>query len=176
MLSFTPLMFWFIYRKKVERKVLVGTITAFVALLFISFNGLSFDPGSSLAYCVCGAIRSSHHWPKCLEHRQGHLSLNCDPTRCSQCCLLVGCCIRWLPATTKSLCLGSYCLHSCICNRNGFLGSDLGSINHGPLKSCNHLDHRGYLRSSNRCRRWSRNPGFENRYRWSPYGDCDADC
>ena len=42
---FTPILFWLISRKKVENKVIVGTITAFVALLLISFNGFSVDVG-----------------------------------------------------------------------------------------------------------------------------------
>lgn len=42
---FTPILFWLISRKKVEKKVIVGTFTAFVALLLISFNGFSVDVG-----------------------------------------------------------------------------------------------------------------------------------
>ena len=42
---FTPILFWLISRKKVEKRVIVGTVTAFVALLLISFNGFSVDAG-----------------------------------------------------------------------------------------------------------------------------------
>lgn len=56
---FTPLLFWFIYRKKVEPKVLVGTITAFIALLFISFNGLSIDPGQ-IWLIACAVLFAGH--------------------------------------------------------------------------------------------------------------------
>jgi drug/metabolite transporter (DMT)-like permease len=56
---FTPLMFWFIYKKKVEKKVLFGTVTAFVALLFISFNGLSIDPGQ-IWLIACAVLFAGH--------------------------------------------------------------------------------------------------------------------
>ena len=42
---FTPILFWLISRKKVEGKVIVGTVLAFVALLLISFNGFSVEIG-----------------------------------------------------------------------------------------------------------------------------------
>jgi drug/metabolite transporter (DMT)-like permease len=56
---FTPLMFWFIYKKTIEKKVLFGTVTAFVALLFISFNGLSIDPGQ-LWLIACAVLFAGH--------------------------------------------------------------------------------------------------------------------
>lgn len=63
---FTPLLFWFIYRKKVETKVLIGTLTAFVALLFISFNGISVDVGQvwliACAFLFAGHIIGLSLW------------------------------------------------------------------------------------------------------------------
>ena len=56
---FTPLMFWFIYKKTIEKKVLFGTVTAFVALLFISFNGLSIDPGQ-IWLIACAVLFAGH--------------------------------------------------------------------------------------------------------------------
>jgi drug/metabolite transporter (DMT)-like permease len=56
---FTPLMFWFIYKKKVERKVVIGTITAFVALMFISFNGLSISAGE-VWLIACAVLFAGH--------------------------------------------------------------------------------------------------------------------
>jgi drug/metabolite transporter (DMT)-like permease len=56
---FTPLLFWFIYRKKVELKVVIGTVTAFIALLFISFNGLSIDPGQ-IWLIACAVLFAGH--------------------------------------------------------------------------------------------------------------------
>jgi drug/metabolite transporter (DMT)-like permease len=56
---FTPLMFWFIYKKAVERKVVIGTVTAFVALLFISFNGLSVEPGQ-IWLIACAVLFAGH--------------------------------------------------------------------------------------------------------------------
>jgi len=35
---FTPLLFWFVFKKKVDKKVMVGTTLALTALLFISFS------------------------------------------------------------------------------------------------------------------------------------------
>jgi drug/metabolite transporter (DMT)-like permease len=56
---FTPILFWIIYRKKVELKVAVGTVTAFVALLFISFNGLSVDVGQ-IWLIACAVLFAAH--------------------------------------------------------------------------------------------------------------------
>ena len=56
---FTPLMFWFIYKKTIEKKILFGTVTAFVALLFISFNGLSIDPGQ-IWLIACAVLFAGH--------------------------------------------------------------------------------------------------------------------
>jgi drug/metabolite transporter (DMT)-like permease len=56
---FTPLLFWFIYRKKIESKVLIATVTAFVALLFISFNGFSLD--AAQAWLIACALLFAGH-------------------------------------------------------------------------------------------------------------------
>lgn len=56
---FTPILFWIIYRKKVELKVIFGTVTAFVALLFISFNGLSVDVGQ-IWLIACAVLFAAH--------------------------------------------------------------------------------------------------------------------
>lgn len=56
---FTPLMFWFVFKKKVEKKVIVGAALALAALLFISFNGLSFDPGQ-VWLIACALLFAGH--------------------------------------------------------------------------------------------------------------------
>lgn len=56
---FTPLLFWFVFRKKVEKKVIVGATLALTALLFISFNGLSFDPGQ-VWLIACALLFAGH--------------------------------------------------------------------------------------------------------------------
>lgn len=56
---FTPLLFWFVFKKKVEKKVIVGTTLALTALLFISFNGLSFDPGQ-IWLIACALLFAGH--------------------------------------------------------------------------------------------------------------------
>lgn len=56
---FTPLLFWLIYRKPVAKKVLVGVVLAFAALMFISFNGLSVDPGQ-LWLIACALLFAGH--------------------------------------------------------------------------------------------------------------------
>jgi drug/metabolite transporter (DMT)-like permease len=56
---FTPLLFWFIYRKKIEGKVLIATVTAFIALLFISFNGFSLD--AAQAWLIACALLFAGH-------------------------------------------------------------------------------------------------------------------
>jgi drug/metabolite transporter (DMT)-like permease len=56
---FTPLLFWLIKRKKIEGKVAVGTITAFAALLLISFNGFSIDPGQ-IWLIACALLFAGH--------------------------------------------------------------------------------------------------------------------
>jgi drug/metabolite transporter (DMT)-like permease len=56
---FTPLLFWLFYRKKIETKVIFGSLTAFVALLLISFNGLSIDP-SQVWLIACALLFAGH--------------------------------------------------------------------------------------------------------------------
>jgi drug/metabolite transporter (DMT)-like permease len=56
---FTPLLFWFVFKKKVEKKVIVGATLALTALLFISFNGLSFDPGQ-VWLIACALLFAGH--------------------------------------------------------------------------------------------------------------------
>jgi len=56
---FTPLLFWFVFKKRVEKKVIVGTTLALTALLFISFNGISFDPGQ-VWLIACALLFAGH--------------------------------------------------------------------------------------------------------------------
>jgi len=56
---FTPVLFWFVFRKKIERKVIVGCALALTALLFISFNGLSIDPGQ-IWLIACALLFAGH--------------------------------------------------------------------------------------------------------------------
>ena len=56
---FTPLLFWFVFKKKVEKKVIVGAALALTALLFISFNGISFDP-SQVWLIACALLFAGH--------------------------------------------------------------------------------------------------------------------
>jgi drug/metabolite transporter (DMT)-like permease len=56
---FTPLLFWFVFKKKVDKKVMVGTTLALTALLFISFNGISFDPGQ-VWLIACALLFAGH--------------------------------------------------------------------------------------------------------------------
>lgn len=56
---FTPLLFWFAFKKNVEKKVIVGTTLALTALLFISFNGISFDPGQ-VWLVACALLFAGH--------------------------------------------------------------------------------------------------------------------
>lgn len=56
---FTPLLFWLIYRKKISGRVLIATVTAFIALLFISFNGFSIDPAQ--AWLIACALLFAGH-------------------------------------------------------------------------------------------------------------------
>jgi drug/metabolite transporter (DMT)-like permease len=56
---FTPLLFWFVFKKKVVKKVIVGATLALTALLFISFNGLSFDPGQ-VWLIACALLFAGH--------------------------------------------------------------------------------------------------------------------
>lgn len=56
---FTPLLFWLIQRKKIEGKVAIGTVTAFAALLLISFNGFSIDPGQ-IWLIACALLFAGH--------------------------------------------------------------------------------------------------------------------
>jgi drug/metabolite transporter (DMT)-like permease len=56
---FTPLLFWFVFKKKVEKKVIFGATLALTALLFISFNGISFDPGQ-VWLIACALLFAGH--------------------------------------------------------------------------------------------------------------------
>ena len=56
---FTPILFWFVFKKNVEKKVIVGTTLALTALLFISFNGISFDPGQ-VWLIACALLFAGH--------------------------------------------------------------------------------------------------------------------
>jgi drug/metabolite transporter (DMT)-like permease len=56
---FTPLLFWFVFKKKVDKKVIVGTTLALTALLFISFNGISIDPGQ-IWLIACALLFAGH--------------------------------------------------------------------------------------------------------------------
>lgn len=56
---FTPLLFWFVFKKRVEKKVIVGTTLALTALLCISFNGISFDPGQ-VWLIACALLFAGH--------------------------------------------------------------------------------------------------------------------
>lgn len=56
---FTPILFWMIYRKKVQGRVLIGSITAFAALLFISFNGFSLD-AAQVWLIACALLFAGH--------------------------------------------------------------------------------------------------------------------
>jgi drug/metabolite transporter (DMT)-like permease len=56
---FTPILFWLISRKKVEGKVIVGTVLAFAALLLISFNGFSVDIGQ-IWLIACALLFAIH--------------------------------------------------------------------------------------------------------------------
>jgi drug/metabolite transporter (DMT)-like permease len=56
---FTPLLFWFVFKKKVDKKVIFGTTLALTALLFISFNGISFDPGQ-IWLIACALLFAGH--------------------------------------------------------------------------------------------------------------------
>lgn len=56
---FTPILFWIIYRKKVQGRVLIGSITAFIALLFISFNGFSLD-AAQVWLIACAVLFAGH--------------------------------------------------------------------------------------------------------------------
>jgi drug/metabolite transporter (DMT)-like permease len=56
---FTPVLFWFVFRKKIEMKVIVGSALALTALLFISFNGLSIDPGQ-IWLIACALLFAGH--------------------------------------------------------------------------------------------------------------------
>lgn len=56
---FTPLLVWLLFRNKVAPKVIAGVSLAFMALLLISFNGLSIDPGQ-LWLIACAALFAAH--------------------------------------------------------------------------------------------------------------------
>lgn len=56
---FTPLLVWLFFKNKIAPKVIVGVSLAFVALLFISFNGLSVDPGQ-LWLIACAVLFAGH--------------------------------------------------------------------------------------------------------------------
>lgn len=56
---FTPIMVWVFFKKKIQAKVVVGVALAFAALLFISFNGFSFDPGQ-VWLIACALLFAGH--------------------------------------------------------------------------------------------------------------------
>jgi len=56
---FTPILFWLISRKKIEGKVIVGTVMAFAALVLISFNGFSIDIGQ-VWLIACALLFAAH--------------------------------------------------------------------------------------------------------------------
>ncbi len=56
---FTPLIFWLVFRKKVEPKTFLGATLAFIALLFISFNGLSLEAGQ-VWLVACALLFAGH--------------------------------------------------------------------------------------------------------------------
>jgi drug/metabolite transporter (DMT)-like permease len=56
---FTPLLFWLIFRKKIQGKVLIAAVTAFIALLFISFNGFSLD-AAQVWLIACAILFAGH--------------------------------------------------------------------------------------------------------------------
>ena len=56
---FTPLLFWLIFRKKIQGRVLIAAITAFIALLFISFNGFALD-AAQVWLIACAVLFAGH--------------------------------------------------------------------------------------------------------------------
>ena len=56
---FTPFLFWFVFKKSVDKKVVIGALLAFAALLFISFNGLSVDLGQ-IWLIACALLFAGH--------------------------------------------------------------------------------------------------------------------
>jgi drug/metabolite transporter (DMT)-like permease len=56
---FTPLLFWLIFRKKIQGKVLIAAVTAFIALLFISFNGFALD-AAQVWLIACAVLFAGH--------------------------------------------------------------------------------------------------------------------
>ena len=56
---FTPLLFWLLFRKKVDKRVIVGTVIAFAALLLISFNGFTLDAGQ-IWLIACAVLFAGH--------------------------------------------------------------------------------------------------------------------
>lgn len=56
---FTPLLFFALFKKSIDKKVIIGTVLAFVALLFISFNGFSLDPGQ-IWLIACAFLFAAH--------------------------------------------------------------------------------------------------------------------
>lgn len=56
---FTPILFWMIFRQKIQGRVLIGSVTAFIALLFISFNGFSLDAGQ-VWLIACAVLFAGH--------------------------------------------------------------------------------------------------------------------
>ncbi|MFM7014681.1 MAG: DMT family transporter, partial [Actinomycetota bacterium] len=55
----TPIMVWLIFKKPVAKKVIVGVVLAFTALMLISFNGLSVEPGQ-LWLIACAVLFAAH--------------------------------------------------------------------------------------------------------------------
>lgn len=56
---FTPILFWLISKNTVEKKVIVGSVVAFAALLMISFNGISIDIGQ-VWLIACALLFAGH--------------------------------------------------------------------------------------------------------------------
>lgn len=56
---FTPFLFWFVFKRNVDKKTVAGAVLAFIALLFISFNGLSLDI-SQVWLIACALLFAGH--------------------------------------------------------------------------------------------------------------------
>lgn len=56
---FTPLMFFLLFKKRIDKKVWIGTLLALISLLLISFNGFSFEPGQ-IWLLACAVLFAAH--------------------------------------------------------------------------------------------------------------------
>jgi drug/metabolite transporter (DMT)-like permease len=56
---FTPFLFWVVFKKKIDKKVILGAALAMAALIFISFNGLSVDLGQ-VWLIACALLFAGH--------------------------------------------------------------------------------------------------------------------